>query len=213
MTDTNPIHLEQRSQEGARKFSPTAARNRGPIGDILSPVLAPNSRVLEIASGTGEHALHMCRLRPDIVWQPSDPDAPSRASQMSWAEESGGNMAKPLDVNVMQKGWEADLPRFDAIYCANMIHIAPWAAAEGLAAGAQNILKSGQALVLYGPFQDGAQTAPSNLDFDVSLKSRNPDWGVRDLGAVKHMFELHGFNSTQRTVMPKNNLILVFKRD
>jgi len=210
--DNHPIHLEQRSQEGVRKFSPTAARNRGPIGDVLSALLAPNSRVLEIASGTGEHALHMCRLRPDIFWQPSDPDSASRASQADWAKDSCGNMASPLNVNVMQSGWESGLPACDVIYCANMIHIAPWAAAEGLAAGAQKSLKTGQLLVLYGPFKQGEQTAPSNLDFDASLKSRNPEWGVRDLEAVKHIFELHGFNSTQQTVMPKNNLILVFKR-
>ena len=212
MTDTPPIHLEERRQDGARKFSPTAARNRGPIGEVLSPLLKQNARVLEIASGTGEHALHMCALRPDIRWQPSDPDADSRASQAAWAAESSGNMMPPLDVDVMQSGWAASLPAFDLIYCANMIHIAPWEAAEGLAAGAQDSLKSGQSLVLYGPFKDGEKTAPSNLDFDVSLKSRNPAWGVRDLEAVKHIFELHGFNATEQTNMPKNNLILVFKR-
>ncbi len=212
MSDKEPIHLEQRTQDGARKFSPTAARNRAPIAEVLSPLLLKDARVLEIASGTGEHALYMCALRPDIIWQPSDPDADSRASQADWAKDSGGNMRPPLDVDVMQSGWAAKLPPFDVIYCANMIHIAPWAATEGLAAGAQDSLKSGQLLILYGPFKQGDDTAPSNLDFDASLKSRNPAWGVRDLEAVKHIFELHGFNSLQQSVMPKNNLILVFKR-
>lgn len=217
MNEKPPIHLEDRVQEGARKFSPTAARNRGPIGEVLSPLIPPKTRVLEIASGTGEHALHMCQLRPDITWQPTDPDSGSRASQNSWAaelhrQEAEGNMATSLNVDVTQPDWPESVPSFDLIYCANMIHIAPWAAAEGLACGAQSSLPSGGTLILYGPFMEGAETAPSNFDFDVSLKSRNPDWGVRDIQDVKHIFELHGFNHTQRTAMPKNNQILVFKR-
>ena len=212
MSKKPPIHLEERAQDGARKFSPTAARNRAPIAEVLSPLLIENARVLEIASGTGEHALHMCRRRPDIFWQPSDPDASSRASQDDWAQDSGGNMAASLNIDVTAKGWEAKIPSFDLMYCANMIHIAPWAAAKGLAAGAKNILGQNQLLVLYGPFKQGKETAPSNLEFDKSLKSRNPEWGVRDLSDVKHIFELHGFNIIQQTAMPKNNLILVFKR-
>ena len=208
----NPIHLENRIQDGARKYSPTAARNRGPIGEVLAPLLPQKARVLEIASGTGEHALHMCTLRPDIVWQPSDPDADSRASQNAWAAEAPGNMAASLDLDVMQDGWSVTLAPFDVIYCANMIHIAPWDAAEGLVRGSANILKKDQIFILYGPFKEGEATAQGNLDFDVSLKSRNPAWGVRDLEAVKHIFELHGFNHIQQTRLPKNNQILVFQR-
>ena len=207
-----PIHLEDRTEEGVRKYSPTAARNREPIGQILSPLIPNGARVLEIASGTGEHALHMCRLRPDISWQPTDPDEGSRESQNEWAKEAGGNMAPSIDVDVTAPAWDITVPECDVIYCANMIHIAPWAAVEGLVKGAYKLLSEGQFCVLYGPFKEGADTAPSNLDFDVSLKSRNPAWGVRNLEDVKHIFELHGFNLKQRTVMPKNNLILVFKR-
>ncbi len=212
MTSKDPIHLEDRIEIGARKFSPTAARNRGPIGQVLSPLIPTGSRVLEIASGTGEHALHMCQLRADLSWQPTDPDAQSRESQNDWATEASGNMAVSLDVDVTAPEWGKNLPACDVIYCANMIHIAPWAAAMGLASGAKNLLSKGQDCILYGPFKEGVDTALSNLDFDVSLKSRNPAWGVRDLEDVKHIFELHGFNLHQRTIMPKNNLVLVFKR-
>ena len=207
-----PIHLEDRIEEGARKYSPTAARNREPIGHILSPLIPNGGRVLEIASGTGEHALHMCCLRPDMSWQPTDPDEGSRASQDDWAKDAGGNMATSIDVDVTTPTWDTDVPQCEVIYCANMVHIAPWAAAEGLVKGAHKLLSEGQICVLYGPFKEGAETAQSNLDFDVYLRSRNPAWGVRNLEDVKHIFELHGFNLTQRTVMPKNNLILVFKR-
>lgn len=212
MSETPPIHLENRTEDGARKFSPTAANNRGPIGDVISPLIPFGARVLEIASGTGEHALHMCQLRPDIYWQPSDPDADSRASQNSWAEVAVGRMTASLNLDVTQEEWPEGLTAPDVIYCANMIHIAPWAAAEGLVRGASALLSSGQMFILYGPFKEGESTAPSNLDFDASLKSRNPAWGVRNLADVKHIFELHGFNLTQQTHMPKNNQILVFQR-
>ena len=221
MTHT-PIHLENRTQDGARKFSPTAANNRGPIGEVISPLIAQNAKVLEIASGTGEHALHMCGLRPDILWQPTDPDADSRASQNAWASElrahefeadkAGGQMLPSLDIDTTQEDWTSKVGSCDLIYCANMIHIAPWEAAIGMVKGAAQLLSKGQLFILYGPFKEGEATAPSNLDFDISLKSRNPAWGVRDLEDVKHIFELHGFNAQQRTAMPKNNQILVFKR-
>jgi len=212
MSNKQPIHLETRTASGEKKFSPTAANNRAPISKVLLPLLPQNARVLEIASGTGEHALHMCQSRADIIWQTSDPDAESRMSQNAWAKEVAGQMKPSLDIDTTQDDWTCGLAKFDVIYCANMIHIAPWAAAEGLAKGAQDILKKDQICVLYGPFKEGDKTAPSNLDFDASLKSRNPAWGVRDLEAVKHIFELHGFNLIQQTAMPKNNQILVFKR-
>ena len=212
----HPIHLEDRKSNGARKFSPTAARNREPIAQVLTSLLPQETRVLEIASGTGEQALHICQQRSDIIWQPSDPDDSSRASQDSWAEESGGNMRRALNIDTMQHGWDEAqaLPQFapNFIFCANMIHIAPWEAAAGLAKGAGRLLKSGSSCVLYGPFKEGTLTAPSNLEFDKSLKSRNPAWGVRDLDDVKHIFALNGFNLHQTIVMPKNNQILVFQR-
>ena len=212
MSDKQPIHLENRTESGKKKFSPTAANNRVPIAEVLLPLLSQNARVLEIASGTGEHALYMCQSRADIIWQTSDPDAGSRVSQNAWAKAVDGQIKPSLNIGTTQDDWTRDLAEFDAIYCANMIHIAPWEAAEGLVKGAQKLLNSGQICVLYGPFKEGDKTAPSNLDFDASLKSRNPAWGVRDLEAVKHIFELHGFNLIQQTAMPKNNQILVFKR-
>lgn len=211
-----PIHLEERQSIGARKFSPTAARNRAPIAQALLDLMPQNARVLEIASGTGEQALHICQQRADIIWQPSDPDESSRASQDSWSEESGGNMRGALNIDTTAESWEAAAalvqlaPNF--MFCANMIHIAPWEAAAGLAKGAGRLLKTGSYCLLYGPFKDGDFTAPSNLEFDASLKSRNPAWGVRDLDAVKHIFALNGFNLSQTVAMPKNNQILVFQR-
>ena len=125
-------------------------------------------------------------------------------------EERAARPALALDV--MAEGWPEGLGQMDAIFCANMIHIAPWQAAEGLVRGAAKLLSASGLCVLYGPFQEGGKTAPSNLEFDANLRARNPQWGVRNLGDVKHIFALHGFNLCQRTELPKNNLILVFKR-
>ncbi len=224
---TPPIHLESYTRDGARKYSPSAARNRVAIGQVLSEILPVDARVLEIASGTGEHAVHMRQIRPDLSWQTSDPDAASRASQNAWLVTRGEEGAQrptgkhkhgALALDVMAEDWTEGLgsldglERVDAIFCANMIHIAPWQAAQGLVRGAAKLLPAPGLCILYGPFQEGEKTAPSNLDFDANLRARNPSWGVRNLDDVKHIFALHGFNLCQRTELPKNNLILVFKR-
>lgn len=211
MTD-NPIHLENRDMDGARLYSPSAGRNRAAIGEILQSRLPRGARVLEIAAGTGEHAVHTCGLRPDIIWQPSDPDAASRASQTSWASECPGQMLPALEIDTTVKTWWDGLGRFDAIYSANMIHIAPWEAALGLAEGAQHLLTDGGIVFLYGPFQEGEETAPSNLEFDNNLKKRNPEWGVRNLGSVKDIFADAGLYLLTRIVMPKENRMLLFSR-
>jgi hypothetical protein len=117
-----------------------------------------------------------------------------------------------LGLDCTQALWPQEAGRADVIFCANMIHIAPWAAAEGLAAGAGKLLPKGGVCILYGPFLEGDETAQSNFDFDTNLKARNPAWGVRDLEAVKHIFALHGFNAPQKAVMPSNNRLLVFSR-
>ena len=205
-----PLALEDRDTDGAKLFSPSAARNREAIGAQLAERLPNNARVLEVASGTGEHALHMVTLRPDLLWQPSDPDPASRASQDAWGRESGGRMLSSLSLDTT--ALPDALGTYDAVFCANMIHIAPWEAAEGLAELAGKALApSGQA-ILYGPFRKGDATAGSNLDFDRSLRSRDPRWGVRHLADVKGLFAKQGLAFEQAIAMPANNDLIVFRR-
>ena len=209
---TPPIALEDRASDGARLSSPSAARNREPIMTALSERLPQSAHVLEIASGTGEHALAVVSARPDLSWTPSDPDPTSRASENAWAEDAEGRIRPALDLNVSAEGWWRALEPVDAIYCANMIHIAPWEAAEGLFQGAAELLTEHGALHLYGPFLEGADTAPSNLDFDASLKQRDPRWGVRPLSDVDALAARNGLVRVERLAMPSNNLMLTFKR-
>lgn len=197
---------------GARLESPSAGRNKADIATKLKDLLPQNAHVLEIASGTGEHALSMCAVRPDILWQPSDPDEAARNSQNAWSIEASGRMLPSLNIDTTQADWAANIGPYDAIFCANMIHIAPWEATLGLASASEALIKPGGMAVLYGPFKEGGTSAPSNLKFDENLKSRNPLWGVRDLANVKHIFAKAGFNDCAQVIMPKNNQILVFKR-
>tara|TARA_R110000868_G_scaffold108842_3_gene296779 strand:+ start:4744 stop:5400 length:657 start_codon:yes stop_codon:yes gene_type:complete len=210
-TPTTEIALEQRQADAARLFSPSAARNRDAIGDLLAAVLPQGARVLEFGSGTGEHAVAVCTRRPDIVWQPSDPDARSRASQNAWAAEAAPNMLPALDLDLTRAGWDAALGRFDALVCLNVIHIAPWAVAEAIAAASATCLEPGGLIYLYGPYLEGEATAPSNLEFDRSLKSRNPQWGVRGRSDVEALFATAGWAKPERHQMPANNLSLVFR--
>lgn len=212
MGGKDPIHLEDRTQTGARLFSPTAGRNKIPIGEVIDSHIPKGARVLEIASGTGEHGAYMCGMRPDIIWQPTDPNAESRASQDAWANDCAARMLPSLSLDTTQSDWALELPSFDVIYCANMIHIAPWEAALGMVSGAADVLNIGGTFILYGPFQEGEDTAPSNLAFDMSLKSRNPNWGVRNLDDVKHIFSVAGFTCRARIVMPKENRTLIFTK-
>ena len=207
-----PKHLEDRHHQGAREFSPSAARNIPPLVEKLSPLWPKKGNILEIASGTGQHAAAFCSAREDLMWQPSDPDAAARASQEAWASEATGQMKPSLDLNLLAPEWWGGLDVVDAMFCANMIHIAPSATVEALADGAAALLTPQGMLCLYGPFQEGSETAQSNLDFDENLKRRNSDWGVRHLSDVKHIFATRGLKLTQRIIMPKENRLLVFKR-
>jgi len=204
--------LEDRISQDDRLMSPSAARNREAIAAVLAEALPQGARVLEIGSGTGEHAVAACQRRPDITWQPSDPDAASRRSQAAWADAADGRIAPPLAIDLLQDGWTGEAGMADALVCNNVIHISPWAVTEALAAGAAQLLEDGQPVCLYGPYKLGGETAPSNLDFDRSLKSRNPDWGVRDLDAVVAVFDRAGFDLERRVDMPANNLSLVFTK-
>lgn len=197
-----PIALEARDRDGARLFSPSAGRNKMIIAKWLAERLPSGARILEVGSGTGEHGAALGDLRPDVIWQYSDPDAASRASQSAWKRDGWPD---PLALDLTQVDWAASLGPYEAVYSANMIHIAPIEAAIGLAKGASQLTDT---VFLYGPFLFGAQSAASNLDFDASLKGRNPTWGVRDFVDVKHIFENEAFKQGQRFEMPRNNHIV-----
>ena len=209
----HPIHLENRELVGKRLVSPTSVRNCPPIGVQLKEILPVNAHVLEIASGTGQHGHHMCGLRSDIVWQPTDIDAESMDSQAAYALDFPGQMLTPLRIDVTVENWWAELPEINAIFCANMIHIAPWQAAEGLVKGAGVLLKNGGKMCLYGPFLTKEGNAESNLQFDTNLRARNPEWGVRSLDSVKHIFADNGLNLAAMIEMPRNNSLLIFGTD
>jgi hypothetical protein len=194
-----------------RQHSPAAERNREPIRQLLVELLPPVGAMLEIASGTGQHAVHFAAALPGWTWQPTDRDADGRDSIAAWAAQAGlGNLNAPLALDVTASDWPID--RCDAIFCANMIHIAPWAACVGLFAGAARHLRDGGALILYGPFViDGEPTAPSNHAFDADLRSRNPEWGLRELSKVEAVAADNGLALEQRFAMPANNQLVVFR--
>jgi SAM-dependent methyltransferase len=199
--------------EDARQHAPSAARNRDPIWRVLGPQLQPRGLVLEVASGSGEHTLHFARLAgPDLVFQPSDPAAAARASIDAWTAQSGlANVRPAIALDAAANTWPID--RADAVVCINMIHISPWAATEGLVRGAARLLPPDGLLFLYGPYRRaGVHTAPSNAAFDSDLRSRNPDWGVRDMEAVAELAARAGFDEPQIEAMPANNLSLLFRR-
>jgi hypothetical protein len=198
--------------EGARA-APSTARNRDVILAAVGPHLPQGARVLEIASGAGEHAVHFARARPDLRWQPTDPGEEARASIAAWrAHAALPNLAAPLNLDAAEPStWPSDPA--DAVVCINMIHISPWASAQGLFAGAGGLLQPGGKLILYGPFLEAdVATAPSNLDFDRSLKTRNPAWGLRELAAVDALAKAHGLHRVERIAMPANNLTVVFRK-
>jgi uncharacterized protein DUF938 len=196
----------------AREHSPSAERNRDPILAVLRQVLPSRGTVLEIASGTGQHALHFAAAFPGLVWQPSDADAGARASIVAWTAHAGlTNIRPPLDLDVRREPWGIDAA--DAMVCINMIHISPWASTEALIDGAARVLPGGAALYLYGPYRrGGAHSAPSNEAFDEQLRSRNPSWGVRDMEAVEQLADAAGFTCDERIAMPANNFSLVFRK-
>jgi SAM-dependent methyltransferase len=211
--EDKPIALEDRAADAQRLFSPSAARNRDPILQALQSILPPQGSMLEIASGTGEHVVHFARGLPGWRFQPTEFDESSRQSTIAWiAHEGLNNVAEPVALDARADIWgvEQSAP-FDAILSLNMIHIAPWDAAQGLFRGAGRLLKSGGLLLLYGPFQeDGVHNAPSNAAFDESLRARDPDWGVRDIRDLQSLAKENGLTLRQRQAMPANNQILTF---
>jgi SAM-dependent methyltransferase len=198
----------------ARQHAPSAARNREPIWTVLRRHLPQHGLVLEVASGSGEHIVHFAQLAgPELVFQPSDPDAQSRASINAWIAEAGlPNIRPALALDAAAEAWP--ISRADAVVCINMIHISPWASAVGLVRGAARVLPSCGLLYLYGPYRrEGRHTAPSNEAFDRDfLRARNPEWGVRDLEAVAALAAEAGFAPPFIEEMPANNLSVVFQR-
>jgi len=196
----------------ARLYAPAAARNRAPILQVLTRHLPKRGLVLEIASGSGEHIVHFAQnSAPDLIFQPSDPDPASRASIDAWSAALGlPNVHPAVALDAGSSDWP--LSQADAVLCINMIHIAPWTAAIGLMRGAAQLLGSGGMLYLYGPFRrNGRHTAPSNEEFDQSLRDRNPAWGVRDAEEVEALAAEHGFEPPLIEDMPANNLSLIFR--
>lgn len=215
MTEKKEIALEARAREEARLFSPSAARNRDAIRDVFLANMPREGAILEVGSGTGEHAVHIAAAAPSLRWLPGDPDPASRASIAAWtAHLKLANVAPPHAADVTAEGWHAAFEPVAGIVSINMIHIAPFAAARGLLAGAATLLDAGGRLFLYGPFsRDGAHTAPSNADFDHSLKSRDPSWGVRDLERdIVPLAERAGLALAAIVAMPANNFSVVFEK-
>ncbi len=195
------------------RSSPAALRNRDPILAVLRDLLPAPGKVLEIAAGSGEHALYFAAALPHLTWQPTDQDPAALASIAAWREAEGPpNLLAPLPLDVTDPASWPPGP-LDAIVCANMIHIAPWSAAEGLVALAGARLGSGGLLFLYGPYLEAeVETAPGNLAFDADLKARNPAWGIRDRQAVEDLAGGQGLLLERRVAMPANNLSLAFRK-
>ncbi|MFG6456540.1 DUF938 domain-containing protein [Roseateles sp. BYS96W] len=197
----------------ATRHSPAAERNGPPILAALQRLLPPTSVLLEIASGTGQHAAFLSEGLPGWQWQPSDVDAGSLPSIAAWCEGLA-RVRSPLTLDVLDTDWPGVPQKVDAIFCANMIHIAPWACTIGLMRGAARHLAPGGLLITYGPYLvDGEATAPSNLAFDIDLRGRDPRWGLRQLGDVSDAAASEGLQLHARQDLPANNKLLAWSRE
>lgn len=193
-----------------RLHAPAAERNREPILRVLTRVLPATGTLLEVASGTGQHAACFAAALPDLTWQPSEIDGTMSASIVAWTQDLP-NVRPPIRLDVCAASWPVG--PLDAIYSANMIHITPWEACLGLLAGAGRHLRPGGVLVLYGPYRlGGAHTAPSNAAFDADLRARDPRWGVRDFEAVDAAARAQDLTFAERVEMPANNQIVIWRR-
>lgn len=198
--------------ENARRSAPAALRNREPIADVLREWLPENGLVLEVASGTGEHASYFAEAFPNLQWQPSDMHSGALASIEAWREGSGAaNIRAPVVIDASRPtDWPID--RADAVLNVNMAHISPWAASLGLIAGSAGILRSGNPMILYGPWlKDDMETVASNLAFDADLKARDPEWGLRRVEDFAAEADAKGFDLIETRRMPANNLMLLFR--
>lgn len=210
----------RRTEDDGRLDAAAFHRNHAPIWAVLQRFLAGQSGdVLEAGSGTGQHVVHFARHSGDIVWWPSDLNEAHLKSIAAWrAHANLPNIRPPQRLDLTDPAWDAamagnGMPKLLALFCANVIHIAPWRVAEGLFAGAGRILRDDGRLFLYGPFRrDGQHTSPSNAAFDASLRDNNPEWGVRDIVDVETLATANGLRLAERFEMPANNMILMFVR-
>jgi hypothetical protein len=196
-------------------------RNHAPIWAVLQPFLAGQTGdALEAGSGTGQHVVHFAANSPDIIWWPSDLNEAHLTSIAAWrAHANLPNIRPPLRLDLTDPAWDAAMasgdgpPKLLALFCANVIHIAPWRVAEGLFAGAGRALRDDGRLFLYGPFKrDGRHTSVSNAAFDASLRDNNPEWGVRDIADLEKLAAANGLRLAETFEMPANNMILMFVR-
>jgi hypothetical protein len=198
----------------AKQHAPATLRNREPIAEVLAHELPASGTVLEIAAGTGEHAVYFAERFPALAWQPTDPSVEALASIAAYgAEYAGENLRAPLLLDAAApESWR--VAAADAIVCINMVHISPWEATLGLFRGAAQVLgSSGAPLILYGPYiEQGVETAPSNHEFDANLKARNPAWGLREAEALDALAASHGMGRSARYALPANNIMLVYRR-
>lgn len=199
------------------RLSPAAERNKRPILAVLQQLFPASARVLEIAAGTGQHAAFFAAAMPHWRWQPTDAEAEALPSIRAWAADvDTGNVLPPLQLDVLAAGWPVEPAAFDGIYCANMLHIAPWATCAALMQGAGRHLAPRGVLVTYGPYleeEDGVPTSEGNLAFDASLRQENADWGIRRRQDVEMEARRAGLLLNERHAMPANNLLLVWGRE
>ena len=210
MTDERRFY--EAPAEGARRSAPAALRNREPIADVLAGWLPDTGVVLEIASGSGEHALHFAKRFPNLEWQPSDVHPDALASIAAWRAAAGlANVRAPIAIDSATPDWP--IGHADAVLSINMVHISPWASALGLIGGAARILPAGGPLILYGPWlKDDVPTAQSNLAFDADLKQRDPRWGLRRVEDFAEAAAAEGLELVKTQEMPANNLMLLLRR-
>ena len=199
--------------EDGRRSAPAALRNREPILEVLREILPASGLVLEVASGTGEHGVHMARHLPHLQWQPSDPLPEARRSIAAWARsEDLRNLLPPLDLDAAREVWPID--QAAAIVCINMVHISPWEATLGLMRGAGRILPAGGVLYLYGPYKRGDRPLETgNAAFDADLRARDPRWGLREVEDVAACAKAQGLALERSVEMPANNLSLIFRKN
>jgi Protein of unknown function (DUF938) len=200
------------NDDQARQHSPAAERNQGPILAELQRLLPARGMALEIASGTGQHAAHFAAGLPGWAWQPSDPEPRALASIVAWCA-GRANVRAPIALDVTSDEWPGAPQTADLVFCANMLHISPWATCAALMQGAARHLSREGLLVLYGPYLvDGEPVSAGNLAFDADLRARNPAWGLRRLADVLAQAEAAGLHLSERVQMPANNLLLVLER-